>query len=82
MKKERNKTQDRQRMQMKKPQLLTTNRPMPSQPLSSNPPANFPPGLCAEDDILWYGTSLWSAVPAVPPPSFLCTRSLLAGGAV
>jgi len=44
----------------------------------------FPPSpdCIAEHNISWHGISLWSvtsAVPAVSPPSFLCTPSLLSG---
>ena len=43
------------------------------------PPSS--PTLYAEHDAIWCGTSLWSAVLTVSPPNFLCTLSLLAGGA-
>ena len=53
---------------------------------SKRPPLPYSsPSFHAEHDVIWYGTSLWlvgSAVPAVSPPSFLCTPSLLTDGVV
>lgn len=70
-------------------QLLTTIWLMPtSQSLSSrlsSLPANFPSSFNAQPEAIWYGTSLGSVeviIPAVSPPCYLCTPSLLAGGAV
>lgn len=40
---------------------------------------NLPSSFIAEQHVLWYRTSLWSAVLAVIPSHFLCTPSLLAG---
>ena len=57
----RNKTQERQEMQMKKKQLLTTNQPMPSPFPNRSPPTSFPPSLYTEHDVIWNGISLWSA---------------------
>jgi len=60
---------------------LTNARPVPEQWQPAQPP--FPP--LYKLSMTFYGMGypfgqLGSAVPAVPPPSSLCTPSLLAGG--
>ena len=80
--KQENKTQEKQVMQMKNNCSPPTDpQPVPEQrPPPAVPPVHIP-------SIMSYGVGypfgqLGSAVPAMSPPSFLCTPSPLAGGVV